>query len=805
MKNIFCRGLQQFGKVFSQPQWSARSSFQTILRTLCLDRGRNHRAIQVLVIFLSVCCSRRTNAATVEYHLTIAEKQVNFTGKTRRALAVNDSIPAPTLTFREGDLARIHVTNDLKVPASIHWHGLLLPNRMDGVPFVTYPPIKPGQTFDYEFPIRQQGTYWYHSHTALQEQKGLYGAIRILPRKGTVSGDLDQTVVLSDWMDGSAHEALRWLKTGSEWPALERGSSQSVLGALRAGKLGDYWKRELLRMPPMDLSDLAYDRFLANGAPDFPLAAKAGETVRVRIVDGSASTFFHLQFAGGPLKIVSADGQDVQPIQKPRLLIGVAETYDVLVRVPGPGSYELRATAHDGSAWTSVWIGEGKRHFAPKVPPANLYNAMGKLTFQNIFALTPGGTMGMPNAEVNAGKFDQPGVMGGMMTMKDMMGGMKMPPRGKMGEEMGAKEMPMKASQNAHNGKKHTWDFSPLGPDVSSRQPLVMDGMGPRPGPPYQDLKSVKKTTLSPDRPVREVRMTLEGDMERYVWSINNKPLYASDSIEVKKDERVRFIMINRSMMNHPMHLHGHFFRVINGQGQYSPLKHTVIVPPMQTTVIEFAADEVGDWFFHCHLLYHLDSGMARVVHYDGFEPYPDTVAVRGKLYHDPFYFWGVADVMSNMTQGHLEYSNSQNIFRLEWEDGWANVPGAELETTFLYERYFNRFFRLVAGVNAYDSISGRPARFESESIRGVFGLMYKLPLNIDMTVWADTGGGGRIQISKDIPLTPRLSLGGEVRYDTHEGWEERVHLDYTLSKNIAIIGQWHSEYGWGGGLRVRF
>lgn len=576
-----------------------------------------HRRFPFVTLLLALGCAGSATtlpAATVEYNLTIAEKDVNFTGKPRTALAVNGTIPAPTLTFHEGDLAVIHVTNALKEEASIHWHGMLVPNRMDGVPFVTYPPIKPGETFDYRFPIRQHGTYWYHSHTRLQEQRGVYGALRILPRSGAVNGDIDRTVVLSDWTDESPNEVLRWLKRGSEWPALQRGSSQSVFGALRAGKFGDYWKRELLRMPPMDLSDVAYDRFLAQGEVEHEIAAKPGQLVRVRIVDGSSSTFFHLQFAGGPLTIVSADGQDVVPVKKKRMLIAVAETYDVLVRPPGPGAYELRATAHDGSAWTSIWIGEGTRHPAPNVPQSNLYNAMGKLKPENIFALTPGGTMGMPDREVDAGKFDHPGVMGGMMTMQEMMGGgMKMdhdmPMNGKMemGDDMKMSGMSMDAQpddgKNPHDGKKHSWDFTPLGPDVSSREPLVMDGMGPRPGPPYKDLRSVKRTALSPDRPVRDVRLTLEGDMERYVWSINNKPIYASDSIKIHKGEAVRFIMINRSMMHHPMHLHGHFFRVINGQGAYSPLKHTVDVPPMQTTVIEFAAEEVGDWFFHCHLL----------------------------------------------------------------------------------------------------------------------------------------------------------------------------------------------------------
>jgi CopA family copper-resistance protein len=771
------------------------------------------RTGQILLVLLVGFHAQRLAAETVEYELTIAEKEVDFTGQPRLAIAVNGSIPAPTLTFHEGDLARIHVKNAMKVDASIHWHGLLLTNRMDGVPFITFPPIKPGETFDYEFPIRQQGTYWYHSHTALQEQKGLYGAIRILPKAGEVAGDIDRTVVLSDWTDENPHEVLRWLKRGSEWSALQRGTSQSVFGAWRAGKLGDFWKRELLRMPPMDLADVAYDRFLANGEPEHRIAAKPGETVRVRLIDGSSSTFFHLQFAGGPLTIVSADGQEVEPLRKDRFLIAVAETYDVLVKTPGPGAYELRATAHDGSAWTSIWIGEGERHAAPNVPRANLYHTMGKLTPAHAFALTPGGTMGMDDRKVDAGMFDHPGMMGGMMKMEDMVG-MKpggememedMPMKGGMTMKGGSMDMGHGEPQAAPGGKEHTWDFTPLGPDVSSRQPLVMDGMGPRPGPPYQELRSVRNTALSTNRPVREVRLTLDGDMERYVWSLNNRTLSESDSIKIGRGETVRFIMVNRTMMHHPMHLHGHFFRVVNGQGDHAPLKHTVDVPPMQTTVIEFAADEVGDWFFHCHLLYHLESGMARVVHYQGFEPDPATAAVRPKLYRDPFYFWGTADIMSHMTQGRLEFSNSRNILMGEWEAGWARVPDTEIETTFLYQRYFNRFFRLFAGLNSDMTLKTGPFDLDFDDNRGVFGLMYKLPLNIDTDVWVDTDGGARVRFAKNIPLTPRLMLGLEARYDTHDYWEERVLLDYMVSKHASVIGQWHSDYGLGAGLRVRF
>jgi len=767
-------------------------------------------------------------AEVVEYDLTIGEKTVNFTGKSRTAMAVNGCIPAPTLTFREGDVARIHVTNLMKVETSIHWHGLLLPNRMDGVPFITYPPIKPGATFDYEFRLRQHGTYWYHSHTALQEQKGLYGAIVILPRQG---GDAGKTVVLSDWTDQSPHDVLRWLKRGSEWPALQRGNSQSLIGALRVGKFGAYWKRELLRMPPMDLADVAYDRFLANGEAEHHVSAQPGETLRLRIVDGSSSTFFHLQFAGGPLTVVSADGQEVRPLKQERMLISVAETYDVLVKTPGAGSYELRATAHDGSAWTSIWIGQGERHAAPNVPRPNLYNTMGKLKPSTIFALTPGGTMGMPDSKVNAGKFDHPGLMGGMMTMAEMMGGssgqMKqdMPMSGMAmdhnmpmnGEKM-KHDMPMggmsmdhgmvtdsKRPGSPHSGKVYTWDYSPLGTDLSSRKPLAMDGMGPRPWPAYKKLRSVKNTALSPQRPVREVRLTLDGDMQRYVWSLNNTTLFASDSIKINRGDTVRFIMINRTMMHHPMHLHGHFFRVVNGHGDHAPLKHTVDVPPMQTTVIEFAAEEVGDWFFHCHLLYHLESGMARVVHYNGFSPAADTASLRHQLYRDPFFFWGMADGLTNMTQGYLQYSNTRHIFNLEWEAGWGGVPGTQWETTALYQRYFNRFFRAIAGLNTQGSITGDSFDTHTNSNRGLLGMMYRLPLNLGLTAWADTDGGGRLTIGRSIPITPRLILGGEVYYDIHDSWEGRVNLAYTLSRSTSVVSQWHSDYGWGVGMRIRF
>jgi CopA family copper-resistance protein len=364
-------------------------------------------------------------AATVEYDLTIAKQVVNFTGQSATAMTLNGQLPGPTLRFTEGDHAVIRVHNRMDVDTSIHWHGILLPNAMDGVPFLTYPPIAPGETFTYAFDLRQSGTYWYHSHTMLQEQRGLFGALVIAPKS---AGELDQlrdhVVVLSDWTDEDASSVLHTLKRGSEWYSIRKGSGQSVLGAARLGLLGSYFSRELQRMPPMDLADVYYDRFLLNGAPQQSLAARPGEQIRLRVIAASASTFFYLQFAGGPMQVIAADGLPVQPFDQARLLIAVAETYDVVVTLPAEGSYEFRATAHDGSGRASLWIGTGPRHAAPDIPFPNLYVTMGGLSLKRVLALTPGGAMGLPGHAVRAGKFDQPGMNGmeGMDGMKEMDG-----------------------------------------------------------------------------------------------------------------------------------------------------------------------------------------------------------------------------------------------------------------------------------------------------------------------------------------------------------------------------------------------
>jgi CopA family copper-resistance protein len=789
------------------------------------------RFVAAAFFLLLLAAPTLLGAATVEYDLTIAERQINITGQPVPAMTVNNTVPGPVLRFTEGDTARIRVRNAMTVASSIHWHGLLVPPGMDGVPYVSFPPIRPGTTFTYEFPLHQSGTYWYHSHSALQEQRGVYGAIVIAPLGSEPPPEPEQVILFSDWTDENPHAVLRTLKRGSEWYALAKGSGQSLLGAARLGMLGDFLKRELQRMPPMDIADVAYDRFLANGKPEIALPASPGQPVRLRIVNGSATTYFHLEFAGGPMTIVAADGLPVEPVTEQRLLVAVAETYDVLVRVPAGGAYEFRATAHDGSGFASVWLGDGPRRPAPDLPKPNLYYTMGHAGLAELFALTPAGTMGMADKDVASGRFDQPGSMAMHERPDPDHGSMEQSPEAATGHQghvmPGHHPPPAETHGNDHNAmqdlqepamshaghappsppatvdrnaKKGAADFGLLGADAAAAPELAMDGMDPRrPWPPYAKLRAPHPTGFPQDRPVREIRLTLDGDMERYIWEMNNASLTPEDVIPIRQGEITRFILINRTMMHHPMHLHGHFFRVVNGQGDFAPRKHTVDVAPMATTVIEFDANEPGDWLFHCHLLYHMESGMSRVVHYENFAVDPQLLAGRSQLHQDSWFAWGEAALLSNLTEGALTLSNRDNILAATWEAGWHQVAETDWETLVTWERPLNALYSLFVGVDFLGEDS------EIEHHRGVAGIRALLPLMVESRFWLDVDGGARIGLEKTLPVTPRLQLTGEAEYDTREHWEGSVALSYLLSQPLSLSVRWHSAYQWGLGLELRF
>ena len=493
------------------------------------------------------------------------------------------------------------------------------------------------------------------------------------------------------------------------------------------------------------------------------------------------------------MKIIAADGQDVQPVAlMTPLLIGVAETYDVIVNVPASGSYEFRATAQDGSGHASLWIGSGEKHAAPKMPKPFVYDTMDMFGWKKMFALTPAGTMGMPTSKVKMGMFDQPGMNMDMPGMK--MGSMD------HGSMKGMDHGSMKMGDGGVHNPRRWYDFL-LREDAAQYPHLAKDSMmsKARPFPPYAKLRSVKKTAFKNRAPAREVRLTLDGDMGRYVWMFNNQPLKPENDIQINQGEVVKFIFINRTMMHHPLHLHGHFFRVLNGQGDYSPLKHTVNVAPMTTTVIEFDANEVGDWFFHCHLLYHMKGGMARVVRYHEFTNNAETESISSKRYDQHWYLFAQADVLSNMTQGAILYENLRDTFSLSWEAGWDNVSDTTWEGEFAYDRYLNRFTSVFAGVYA------EGVDFDSETERLIAGVRYNLPLNLMTSTWIDSDGEARFTVERELMLTPRLGIFGEAEYDTREKWSGQAGLSYMINENVSATGLWDSDYGVGGGFTIKF
>lgn len=696
------------------------------------------RAITLFTL-LSIIFPQILDAKTVEYDLTISQEPVSFTGSIVEAMTINGSIPGPTLEFSEGDTALIRVHNRMDVETSIHWHGLLLPNREDGVPYLTTLPIMPDTTYTYSFPLKHAGTYWYHSHTGLQEQRGVYGSIVIRPQQEIIEADREYVLVLSDWTDEDPHEVLRTLKRGSEYYSLKKGAVQSLLGSLQAGAIGDTLHRSWIRMPPMDITDVAYDQFLINGQQEHNLPANPGEKVRLRIINAGASSYFYLQSAAGPLKVVAADGLNVSPVSLDRFLIAIAETYDVLVTIPEDGgAFEFRATAQDGSGMTSLFIGSGERHLAADIPKPNLY------------------------------KMDH-GSMGGEMKMPVVV------PTG--------------------SDKKHDKDGSMAMPghtEVGSMTGMNME----RPLAPYAHLKSPKPTSLDTSKELREITLTLTGDMERYVWSFDDKILTEADVITIRRGENVRIAFDNKTMMHHPIHLHGHFFRVVNKHGEYSPLKHTVDIPPLGKQVIEFYANEEKDWFLHCHILYHMKVGMARVVHYEGSTVDPDILAARrlpnNFLKSDPWYAWGEASFLSQMTSGALEAVNSRNSLALKWEYDWNDY---EHTVDLLYGYWFNRFLTVFGGIQLEEENSGM----------GVFGLQYLLPFLFDGELRLDTDGDWQFGLDKELQLTSRLHLHGEAEYDTDSQWEWQASLGYTISKRFVLQGTYHSEFKGGGGLKIYF
>jgi len=775
----------------------------------------------------------------VRYDLRVSDTTWTIGGVRNLALATNGSVPAPTLTFTEGDTALIYVHNRTRKTVSFHWHGILLPNRYDGVPMLNTELIEPGQTHEFKFTLKQHGTSWYHSHTRLNEQLGQYGAIVIYPP--TPLALPDQVVLLSDWTKENPWEVLRSLKRATEWYAIERGSVQSYGKALATNHLGTKLRQEWKRMPEMDLADVYYQHDLVNGQPTREAPLAPGQSVRLRLINGSAASYFWVQFAGGQMRVVAADGVDVQPVPVDKLLIGTAETYDVEVTLPPtPGQYELRATSWDMAKHTSLLLGSGPTHPAPDLPQIDYFELMQEMS--GMMGQMKGMTMGRAPADVPApsvaaaGQASAPPMpgMGGMDNMK--MGSMgdktSMPlkdpntKRPAMSGKMPSPAMPADSSALATPAMS---GMSMAGDKGTKMEGMKMGGMKKAPLGTfvtgyrqlqaafpnetllnYEMLKAPQPTTIPNDRPVRTVHLYLTGNMFRYVWSINNKTLSDADKIEIKQGETVRFVLHNTTMMSHPMHLHGHFFRVLNGQGAYSPLKNTLSVAPMDVITIEFDANEEKDWFFHCHLLYHLNSGMARIVHYAGTQVPLSTPRQVARFTAEDRALFPYAQVQAQ-SQGVFAEGGVRNSYWLLRGEARLNYHGA-YETETHLQRYLGpkQFVAVYAGTDIRNnqrdggsSPTDQPggSKTNSKDFRQVacVGVRYFLPMLVWSDLRLDHQGNVRLQLTREgIPLTRRLRADLMANTDR----EYRIDSYYILSKYVALSGNYDSDYGWGAGLR---
>ena len=731
----------------------------------------------ILVLFIVL----RANAQkVVRYDLYVRDTIVNFTGKPKRAIAVNGQIPMPTLTFTEGDTAKIYVHNELNEDTSLHWHGLMLPNKYDGVPNLTQMPIKPKTTHLYTFPIIQNGTHWYHSHTGLQEQIGMYGNFVMLkkPNDKTFRKGIDDLptvpIILSEWTDIKPDNVHRMLHNASDWFAIKKGTTQSYFEAIQQGHFKTKVVNEWKRMTAMDVSDVYYDKIFMNGKSNIDLKnidnklLKAGDKVRLRIANGGASSYFWLTYAGGKITVVASDGNDVEPVEVDRLLIAVSETYDVVVTIPtDKTAFEFLATTEDRLYSASFFIGNGIKQLTEPLPKLKYFEGMK--------------------------------MMNGMMKMNGDLD--------EMGMSMSYNQMDMNVVMYPESSPSPSEAGEPK-PDIVTLN--------------YAMLKSPTKTTLpaplsyGEGSGVRNLHFELSGNMNRYVWSLDNKVVSETDKILIKKGENVRITIYNNSMMRHPMHLHGHDFRVLNGQGEYAPLKNIIDIMPMETDVLEFNANVEGDWFFHCHVLYHMMSGMGRVFSYENQAPNPEIPnpkLAKRKLFADDrkFHLMAENDFATNGNDGEAMYQSTRWSIGTEWRLGYNDMHGYESETHI--GRYIGKMQWLMPFV-------GFDVRYRKlgidEQEKNLFGLTntkdkrtlfsvgvnYTLPMLIVAQAEVFTDGNFRLKFErKDIPVSKRLRMN--LMWNTDK--EYMAGLRYIIKRNFGVTTHYDSDMSIGFGLNLNY
>ena len=535
-----------------------------------------------------------------DFALEIGQTPVNFTGAPRMATTINGQLPGPVLRWREGSTVTLRVTNRLRVPTSIHWHGILLPAGMDGVPGLSFPGIAPGETFVYRFPVKQSGTYWYHSHSGFQEQTGLTGPLVIDPAGPERNPcERDYVVMLSDWTDEDPERIFATLKKLSDYynfnePTVPQFAHDvSKVGLRGALSMRQMWNR--MRMNPRDLIDVSgfTYTYLMNGATpagNWTGLYRPGERVRLRFINGSANSYFDVRIPGLKLRVIAADGQEVQPVDVDEFRIGVAEVYDVMVVPDAERAYTIFAQSIDRSGFARGTLAPhaGMQAAVPAldpVPTLAMIDMMG--------AMAQGGMQGMSGM-----------AMDGMQTMT------------MAGHDHDISGMAMGDTPEVHHAATE------YGPGVDMRVDMPRTnlddpGVGLRDNGrrvlTYADLHTLGGS-LYADAPKREIELHLTGNMERFMWSFDGVKFSDAKPIHFPYGERVRIVLVNDTMMTHPIHLHGMWSELESSDGSFQVRKHTISVQPAQRISYLVQADVLGHWAYHCHLLYHMEAGMFREV-----------------------------------------------------------------------------------------------------------------------------------------------------------------------------------------------
>jgi FtsP/CotA-like multicopper oxidase with cupredoxin domain len=687
------------------------------------------------------------------YHLEISRNKVIIDGEPIEKITVNGTIPGPTLNWRQGEDVTVKVTNSLDEDTSIHWHGILLPGEMDGVPGLNgFPGIRPGETFTYTFTIRQSGTYWYHAHSNAQEQDGLYGALVVTPAEPeSVQPDRDYVVLLSDFSQESGNQIFSHLKMDSEYYQFSRRTVSDFLRDIRefgfkaAGKNANNWG--MMRMRSSDLADVTGYRFLINGkTPDQNWTGlfSPGEKIRLRIINASAMSIYDVRIPDIKMTVVASDGQDVEPVKIDEFRIGVAETYDVMIIPESDMAYTLVAEPIDRSGFALGTLAprQGMKGPAPEQRPRTL------LTMAD---------MGMSH-DMDHSKMDH-----GKMTSGEI-------------ELMHANMRSGWADTGAPSGHR-----------------LLQ----------YSDLR-FRNHQPNTNSPERTIDMRLGGFMERYIWTLNGKKHVQAEKLKLRYGERVRINYINETMMAHPMHLHGMFTQLDNGQPpDKMPNKHTVIVPPGETASVILTADEPGEWAFHCHLLYHMLSGMmttAVVLPPDSRNSAPLNLGEAAGSEDGAFRNSGKVVGMAEHAHGdelihrfvlETDYKLDAAEDLLAWDlDGWIGNDDHKLwlrsegeserdelkhnEAWMLYSRRCSTFWDLQAGYRYDDKPFNR-----SFLVIGLNGLApYFFETGVHLFVDEEKNVSARIKQEYEMLLTQRCILDAYYEAYVSADKSPELHLD---------------------------